>query len=282
MPEKSKSESKANFFLSFFAKFFTPKKQSLDSLDEMILTLRSQVKDMSLKEKYLLSNVLQFYSKAVEDVMIPRSDIFAIKADSSLDELKAAISKNGHTRTLVYEDTVDNIVGFVHMKDVFDLITKGKSFSLKRIMRKHIITTPATRLIDLLVEMQNKRTHIAIVIDEYGSTDGMATIEDIIEAIVDKIEDEHDDRNDENNLFKVLNEKEILVSARVEIEEIEKVINLPLRSKEDECDTIGGLVISRIGKIPKSGTIAVISENVRIEVIDSTPRALKKLKIFIS
>ena len=249
-----------------------------DHFREGIIKLQSKGKKMSSEEKRLFGNFLQFCDKSVEDVMIPRSDIFALESNASLDELKKAIVENGHTRTLIYEDTLDNIIGFVHMKDVFDVIVSQRSFNLKKILRKHIIAAPSMKLIDLLADMQAKRTHIAVIIDEYGGTDGIATIEDIMESIVDKIEDEHDD-GDENTLYNVINKNEFITSARMGIEEIEKTLGMKLKGSEDDCDTIGGLVIARVGNIPVTGTVIDLTTNVKAEIMESTPRALKKIKI---
>lgn len=213
--------------------------------------------------------------------MIPRSDICAIHIDTSAGDLSKAIISDGHTRTLIYEDTLDNIVGFVHIKDLFEVIASKRTFNLKKLMRKPIISAPSMKLIDLLAEMQRLRTHIAVVVDEYGGTDGIATIEDIMEAIVGEIEDEHDDGKDDHS-FIVVSDKEILTHARVEIEELEKVLALTLRNAEDDCDTIGGLVLARIGRMPKRGLIVDLSPNIKAEIVEASPRKLKKIRLIIS
>ena len=252
-----------------------------DPLHGALKNLQSKSKKMSDGEKHLLGNFLEFCNKTVEDVMIPRSDICALSTKAMLSDLTSAISKHAHTRTLIYQDNLDNIVGFIHIKDLFEVIAHNKSFSLKKLMRKSIVSAPSMKLIDLLAEMQKKRTHIAVVVDEYGGTDGIATIEDIMEAIVGEIEDEHDDATDENHSYSIISPGVVLTSARVEIDELERALGIKFKNKEDDCDTIGGLVLIRSGHIPKKGDIVDISENIKVEVMESTPRGLKKIKITI-
>lgn len=235
---------------------------------------------MSLEERHLLGNFLQFCSKTALDVMIPRSDICAIRIDSTVQDLSKAIINYGHTRTLIYEDTLDNIVGFVHIKDLFEIIASKRTFNLKKLMRKPIISSSSMKLIDLLAEMQRLRTHIAVIVDEYGGTDGIATIEDIMEAIVGEIEDEHDDAKDDH-AFTVISDREILTHARVEIEEIERVLSLKLREAEDDCDTIGGLVLARTGHMPKRGLVINLSPEVKAEIVEASPRKLKKIRLTV-
>lgn len=286
-PNNSTHSSK-NFKQSFFNKVYCLIKslfvqKNLDSNDsrfvEQVNDIEHQAQSMSESEKHLLSNMLQFYNKTVEDVMVPRSDICAISTKSTLQELNDIILKNAHTRTLVYDDTLDNIVGFVHIKDLFVVMVNKTSFNLTKIMRKPIIAAASMRLIDLLAEMQRRRTHIAVVVDEYGGTDGIATIEDIMEAIVDKIEDEHDDVEDENNSYVINDSGEVIASARVEIEVLEKVLSVQLKNASDDCDTIGGLILLRVGNVPSRGVIVNLTDRVKAEVIESTPRVLKKVKL---
>ncbi|MES2215435.1 MAG: hemolysin family protein [Pseudomonadota bacterium] len=281
MPKNSKKTDypSGTALLRKIKSWFKPK--TPDLVHGALRNLQSKSKKMSEGEKHLLGNFLKFCNKTVEDVMIPRSDIFALSTKASLTDLTSAISKHSHTRTLIYQDNLDNIVGFIHIKDLFEVLSHNRSFSVKKLMRKVIVSAPSMKLIDLLAEMQKKRTHIAVVIDEYGGTDGIATIEDIMEAIVGEIEDEHDDM-DENHSYVSLSSGEVLANARVEIEELEQALSITLRNEDDECDTIGGLVLLRTGHIPKKGEIIAISEKVSVEVMESTPRVLKKVKITLT
>lgn len=268
-------------FLSFK---FSPtmlygKVKKQDDFFAAIKQLEVNSRKMSADERNILTNLIKLEGKTVEDIIVPRSDIAAIKLTASMDELNHIIRTNlPHTRTLVYEETLDNIIGFVHIKDLFKALIIKQKFQLKRLIRKHIIAAPSMKLIDLLAKMRRERTHIAIVVDEYGGTDGMVTIEDVMEAIVGKIEDEHD-RKSINNDFKILDDHTIVANSRVEVEVLEEIIGVQLKSRDDEFDTIGGLVLAQVGNVPEIGTKVTISQDIEIEVTGATPRALKEVKI---
>ncbi len=231
-----------------------------------------------VQQSMIIKNFESFAEKSVEDVMIPRADIIAVSYDISLENLSKTIIKHGHTRTLVYKDNLDNVIGFLHIKDLFEIIAKSKKYNLKKLIRKHIVSPHSMTLIDLLKQMQINRTHIAVVVDEYGGTDGIVTIEDVIEAIVGRIDDEHDEVLDIEN-FKILKPGLMIVNARMEVEELEKILNVKLREEDDEFDTIGGLVLAKVGTVPDKGEIITITQEVTIEIIDSTPRTIKQLKV---
>lgn len=279
-PSSSKFQKLTNCIYNKLSSFLI-KREAENQVHDAIKSLHSHVPNISAKEKSILNNFMSFCNKTVEDVMIPRSDIFAISSNISLSELNEKIIDKSHTRTLVYEDNLDNIVGFIHIKDLFKIIATKKTFSLKKLMRIPIIAAPSMELIDLLTEMQKARTHIAIVVDEYGGTDGIATIEDIIEALVGKIEDEHDNGKDDPR-YKILNPSEILSEARVEIEEIEKILGFSIKTEDDDCDTIGGLILARIGHMPKKGETIYLTENVSAIIVESGPRMLKKIRLIIN
>lgn len=179
---------------------------------------------------------------------------------------------------MVYEDTLDNIIGFIHIKDLFKVLAKKQTFQLKKIIRKPIISAPSMKLIALLAEMQIKRTHIAIVVDEYGGTDGIVTIEDIMEEIVGKIDDEHDKKL-KSDSYKILNSHTILASSRVEVEKLEEILGVKLKGDDDEFYTIGGLILAKVGNVPPVATTIDISEDVEVEVIEASPRVLKQVKL---
>lgn len=229
-------------------------------------------------EEEILNNIDSFSEKTVEDVMIPRSDIIAVKQDVTMHELSELIIKHAHTRTLIYKENLDNIIGFVNIKDLFEVVIHAKKFNLKKIMRKHLISTHSMRLVDLLSQMQASRTHIAVVVDEYGGTDGIITIEDIIEEIVGRISDEHD-LEQEVSHFEILRPGLIIANARLEVEELEAITGLELKNSDDEFDTIGGLIMAKTGSVPIKGSVVEIDETMAIEIIDSTSRRIKKVKI---
>nr|WP_253308130.1 hemolysin family protein [Rickettsia endosymbiont of Ceutorhynchus assimilis] len=268
-----------SFFVNLLARIIGRAKIK-DDFSITIKQLRVNSRKMTLDERNILTNLLKLEGKTVEDIMIPRSDIAAIKLTINLEELSKIIkTKVPHTRTLIYDGTLDNIVGFIHIKDLFKaLVVTKQNFQLKKLIRKHIIAAPSIKLIDLLAKMRRERTHIAIVIDEYGGTDGMVTIEDIMEAIVGRIDDEHDKQLDSDN-FEIIDNNTIISNARVEVEVLEKLIGEKLKEDDDEFDTIGGLVLTKIGNVPSIGTKINISNNIEIEVIDANPRTLKQVKI---
>ncbi|AAU04182.1 hemolysin C [Rickettsia typhi] len=265
--------------LFYLIKHLFSKTKTPDNFFGIIKRLKINSKKMSLDECNILANLLQLENKTVEDIMVPRSDIVAIKLTTNLAELSESIKiEVPHTRTLIYDGTLDNVVGFIHIKDLFKALATKQNSTLKRLIRKHIIAAPSMKLLDLLAKMRRERTHIAIVVDEYGGTDGLVTIEDLIEEIVGRIDDEHDQQLDSTN-FKVINNSTIIANARIEVELLEEIIKEKIKNDDDEFDTIGGLVLTRVSSVPAIGTRIDISENIEIEVIDATPRSLKQVKI---
>ena len=252
-----------------------------DSFQQTIDYIKTASEDMSEEEKDIFRNFLLFGHKTVAKVMIPRSDICAVAINCSSEELNRIIIENGHTRTLLYEDTLDNIIGFIHIKDLFNSLTAKKEYNLKKLVRKHITAAPSMKLVDLLAEMQNRKTHIAVILDEYGGTDGIVTIEDIMEEIVGQIEDEHDAEDQIIEHYKILNPNTILCNARVRIDEIEKILKLKLRRQDDYFETLGGLVLARAGYFPKTGSTVLIEDNILAEIIESNSRNIKTIKLVV-
>lgn len=239
--------------------------------------LNSNSKNELATEGEIISNIDSFSEKTIEDIMIPRSDIIAIEIGASFEELCELIIKHTHTRTLVYKEHLDNIVGFIHIKDLFEVAAKSRPFNLKKLIRKPIISPHSMKLIDLLTNMQKNRTHIAIIVDEYGGTDGLVTIHNIIEEIVGDIDDEHD--TDDNEDYKILKPGLIISNSRVEIEELEAILKVRLKNENDEFDTIGGLIMARSGSVPEKGEIISITDDVLAEILEATPRIIKQIKI---
>lgn len=265
------------FNIKSFAYSIWPFKSAANLKDQTV-GVKNGGGQISSSKGQILTNFLSFEKKTVEDVMIPRSDICAVKSSITLEGLNGVIMEHSHTRTLVYEDNLDNIIGFIHIKDLFKVIASKQHFELKKILRKPIIAPQSKRIVDLLSEMQKKRTHIAVVVDEYGGTDGIVTIEDVIEEIVGQIDDEHD-KKAHNNSYQIVNPQVIIASARVEVKELEKVLGVSLSSEDDEFDTIGGLILAKVGSVPSPGTVISISDGVEVEVIEASPRNLKQVKL---
>ncbi|MCP5362715.1 MAG: HlyC/CorC family transporter [Rickettsiaceae bacterium] len=280
MPGKSDIEEPPETIYSFpykIKKLINKLKILLNRQTEPI-DQKLNLEDNLIQPNIIIQNFESFAEKTVEDIMIPRSDIIAVSCEASLEDISKTIIKYGHTRTLVYKENLDNVIGFLHIKDLFEVIAKSKKYNLKKLMRKHIVSPHSMTLIDLLKQMQIHRTHIAVVVDEYGGTDGIVTIEDVIEAIIGRINDEHDESLDGENI-EIIKPGVMIVNARVEIEELEKILGVSLRKEEGEFDTIGGLVLAKIGTVPEKGEVIAITEEVTIEILDSTPRAIKQLKV---
>lgn len=278
MPKDSDKEgpsvgknSRTNIFLKFKSFWQRKAPKKIDSNTD-----QNSFSEMAT-EGEIINNIGSFSEKTLEDIMIPRSDIISVGVDATLEELSELIVKHAHTRTLIYQERLDNIIGFIHIKDLFEVIVQSKKFNLKRLIRKHIVSPHSMKLIDLLAQMQRSRTHIAIIVDEYGGTDGLVTIEDIIEEIVGNIDDEHDIGVDED--YKILKPGLIVTSARVEIEDLENVLGVQISHIDDEFDTIGGLVMARSGSVPEKGEVIHITDDIIAEILEATPRTIKQIKI---
>jgi CBS domain containing-hemolysin-like protein len=266
-------------FGNFFANLFNFNK-SKDNLLNIIKNMKLRFKEITLDEQNIYNNLLKFNDQTVENIMIPRSNIVAINCNINYEELNETIMLNIlHTRILVYQENVDNIIGFIHIKDLLKMLINQGSFEIKKILLKHIITVPSMKLIDLLTQMRNQRIHIATVIDEYGCTDGIVTIENIIETLLGPIDDEHD--TELNNGIKILNNNIIISNARVKIEEISSIIGIELKNEDDPFETIGGMVLAKTGNIPLTGTRIAINPNLEIEVTNAGPRTINQVKLYL-
>ncbi|MBN9305084.1 MAG: hypothetical protein BGO82_09750 [Devosia sp. 67-54] len=271
-----------------------------DDLEDALESEASgETADFSLPERTILQNVLQLSDKHVEDVMVPRADIEAIDIECSLGDMIARFRKVGHSRIPVYADNIDNITGFIHVKDALRRITaeitdpdkkpempirlvspalKSKLGKLD-IARQVLFVPPLMPVGDLLQQMQLKRVHMAIVIDEYGGTDGVVTIEDLLEAVVGEIEDEHD--TEDGPLIRKINSNIFIAAARAEIGEVEGVIGPDFDPGEhgDEVDTIGGLVFALAGHVPVKGEVIGGIKNFEFEVMQADSRQVRRVKI---
>lgn len=230
-------------------------------------------------DKWLLNNLISFSDKTVEDIMIPRSEIVALKSDMSQNELVSFFINSSHTRLPVYKDSLDNILGYVHVKDLLKLIATKSEFNINKLVRKPLIAAPSMQLTDLLIEMQNKQIHIAIVADEYGGTAGMITIKDISRQILGDIYDEHGAIKGSIKDYRIINSNTILASARMEIEQLEELFDVQLKTEQDEFDTIGGLVLNKAEALPVKGSIVKLSDNLDAHIIDVNARSIKLVKI---
>lgn len=261
--------------LSFGAKNHSLEESVAELIEEHNAISESPI---SLEERALLENVLAFGEIKVSDVMIPRTDIFAVPNNITPDELKKIIVEYEHTRVPVYKGSLDEVTGFVHIKDLFRLVVKDEPIELEAIIRQVLYVPPTMKVIDLLAKMRSSRLHMALVLDEYGGTDGLVTFEDLMEEIVGEIMDEHDEQ--ENSDIVKHNDYLYEVTGRSSVEEIEKLFNIKLQDDDDEeIDTIGGFVFSMMGKVPEKGEVCTHPSGVEFEIMDSDQRKVKNMII---
>jgi magnesium and cobalt transporter len=231
-------------------------------------------------ERLLLANILKLRHLTAYDVMVPRADIVAVEVSTPFPELLALIAREGHSRLPVYRDTLDDIVGFVHIKDVIPYATDPAAFRLAEAKRDVLIVAPSMLALDLLLEMRRSRRHMALVVDEYGGIDGLITIEDLVEEIVGEIEDEHD--LETAPLLQQRPDGSILADARVDLEQFEALVGPILTEDEREADldTLGGLVVSLAGRVPARGELFKHpASGMTLEVVDADPRRLRRLRV---
>ena len=208
--------------------------------------------DLSAAERQMLRNLLHFGEETAGDICVTRGDIMAVPSDVGFDELVRAFVDAGHSRLPVYGESLDEVIGMVHIKDVFlASVDPSRDRSLKALMREPLFVPESMGVIELLARMRAERIHLAIVVDEFGGTEGLVTIEDVVEEIVGEIEDEHDDA--EAAMLTMLEEGLWEADARIELEELAQTVDPRLSSEEDEVDTLGGLVFLLAGHIPARG-----------------------------
>ncbi len=235
---------------------------------------------ISNDERIMLANILKQRHSTAYDVMVPRADIVSVDAETDLDELLDVMSKAGHSRLPVYRGTLDDVLGLVHIKDVLPCAAAPENFDLPAIMRKVLIIAPSMRVLDLLLEMRLSRTHMALVVDEFGGIDGLITIEDLVEEIIGEIEDEHDVVDGPKLVFRA--DGSLIADARAMVEEFEELVGPVLsdEEREEDIDTLGGLVFSLAGRVPTRGELLVHEPSgVSFEVLQADPRRIKRLRV---
>ena len=228
-------------------------------------------------EKSLIKNILQLENKSVEDVMVPRGEIISVDNKQNYNQIFEIIKEESHSRLPVYENNLDNIVGFFHVKD-FIKINKNE-FDLNLILRDVLYTAPKSPILELLKRMRLSRIHIALVVDGIGGVDGLVTIEDLVEEIVGEIEDEHDAEDIDEEIIKK-EDNLLIVDAAYRIDELEKDFNINLTvADEEEIETVGGLVFSKINRIPKSNEEFDIDGVINIKILKANERKILTVHI---
>ncbi len=259
-------------------------------------------------ERTMLRNILSLHERRIADVMVHRADIIAVKRDIQLGELMDLFESAAHSRLVVYNETLDDPVGMVHIRDLLAFMTvrarlrdpaktrRKKPFpagldlrmvdlamplSEASIIRKLLYVPPSMRAIDLLAQMQASRIHLALVVDEYGGTDGLVSIEDIVEQIVGEIDDEHD--SDEPPAIVRQPDNSFVADARASLDDVRSVIGEDFVTGEagEEVQTLGGYLVSHVGRLPVRGEVISGPGNFEIEVLDADPRRVKRLRIAV-
>ena len=234
--------------------------------------------DLSPSERQMLRNLLHFGDQTAGEIAVTRGDIMAVPADIGFDALIQAFADAGHSRLPVYGESLDDVVGMVHIKDVF-MANVGASpeRSLAALMREPLFVPESMGVLELLARMRSQRIHLAIVVDEFGGTYGLVTIEDVVEEIVGEIEDEHDE--DEGGMLTMLDDGLWEADARLELEELAQAVDPRLSSDEDEVDTVGGLMFLLAGHIPAKGECVTHPSGWKLETIDSDPRKIIRVRL---
>jgi CBS domain containing-hemolysin-like protein len=234
--------------------------------------------DLSSSERQMLRNLLHFGDQTAGDICVTRGDIIAVPSTMSFEKIVEAFADAGHSRLPVYGESLDEVVGMIHIKDVFaanhDL---SRDRSLTALMRSPLFVPESMGAIDLLARMRAERVHLAIVVDEFGGTEGLVTIEDVVEEIVGEIEDEHD--IEEIGLLTMLDDGLWEADARLELDDLQDAVDRRLTAEDDEVDTVGGLTFLLAGRILQPGESVRHPSGWRLESIDADSRRIKRLRL---
>jgi CBS domain containing-hemolysin-like protein len=229
-------------------------------------------------ERMLLRNILRMRDTTVYDVMVPRAHVVGVEINTSFHDLVALMAEQAHSRLPVYRETLDDVLGMIHIKDVLAAANRDEPVKLEKLLRKVLFVPPSMGTLDLLLQMRMTRTHLALVVDEYGGIDGLVTIEDLVEEIVGEIEDEHDD--DEAPSLERRPDGTILADAAIPIEELERVVGPILTEAEQEdSDTLAGLVTMLAGRVPGPGEVIHHPSGIEFEVLAGDARRVSRVRL---
>ena len=234
--------------------------------------------DLTPTERQMLRNLLHFGDRTVGEVAVTRGDIISVASTATFDELIAAFAEAEHSRLPVTGDDLDEVIGMIHIKDVFKAQKDpSRPRTVEGLLRTPLFVPESMGVLDLLARMRTERVHLAIVVDEFGGTEGLVTIEDVVEEIVGEIEDEHDEAA--AGMLTMLEDGLWEADARIELEELAKLVDARLASDDDEVDTLGGLVFLLSGHIPAEGESVLHSSGWRLEAVHSDPRKIVRVRL---
>ena len=255
-----------------------------NSVEALIEQREEQAEPIDPEEHTLITNVLKLGTVTVEDSMVPRADIVGVEVGTPLNEAVAVMTSQGHSRIPVYQSTLDDVIGMIHIRDVLGAVERangsGRRPALRSLVRQVLFVAPSMRVLDLLLQMRKSRNHMALVVDEYGGIDGLVTIEDLVEEIVGEIEEEHEaataprmeDRPDGS----------VIADARLPIEDLEERAGALVSGSEEEgeVDTVGGFVTGLAGRVPVRGELIVDdASGLEFEILDADPRRVKRVRV---
>ncbi|BAT19920.1 hemolysin family protein [Asaia bogorensis] len=235
--------------------------------------------ELDRQERALITNVLHLREKTADDVMVPRADIVSMSADITLDEALDFMRRENHSRVPVYREHLDNVIGMIHVKDLIAYIGTSEAFDIEPLLRQPLLVAPQIPVLDLLLQMRQRRTHLALVIDEYGGVDGLVTIEDLVETIVGDISDEHDEP-----VSAMISERadgSFDLDARLPVDELEGFMGpvLTEAEREAEIETVGGLVFRLAGHVPIRGEVFTHESGLVFRVTDADARHIRALRM---
>ena len=241
--------------------------------------LPGEAQELDPHERSLIANVLRLRGITADDVMVPRADIVAIRVDATMDEAVALFRREGHSRLPVFREQLDEIVGMVHVKDVFAYVGREAEFRLESILRRPLMVAPQIPVLDLLLQMRQAHIHLALVVDEYGGIDGLVTIEDLVETIVGDISDEHDEVP--GPMVTERPDGTLDIDARLPVEEFEARMGPVLTEDERDADinTVGGLVFTLAGRVPARGEVVGHPSGVEFRVLDADGRRIRRVRV---
>lgn len=283
-PELNNNEEKKRFsFLSLFKKEKnSTASESLKEAVDAYLEERQAVNDISVasEETALLSNVLELKELDVTDIMIPRAEITAIEVSASVDDLLELLMEKQFSRLPVYKETLDDILGTIHIKDVLAKMAKKEGFNIQSLTRDAPIVSPAMPILNLVQLMRKERRHMVMVVDEYGGIDGLVTIGDIIEEVLGEIDDEYDTEEKPDIIRKP--DGSYIIDARAYLDDLENEVGARLvaLNNDDDVDTLGGFVSNIAGRLPARGEIIEFPDGgVSFKVLDADPRKIKSIQL---
>ena len=276
-----KNKDKKNFWKSWIINKILFSKSSKEEIfnyitSDTIDTNQIEEEDDN-NEKSLIKNILALSEKSVEDVMVPRGEIISVEKNQTYNEILSLIKNESHSRMPVFENNLDNAIGFFHIKDFIKF--NENNFKIESILRDVLFVAPQSPILNLLRRMRLSSIHMGLVVDEFGGVDGLVTIEDLVEEIVGEIEDEHD-AEDLEELIITKNNNFIIVDAAYRVEDLEKYFQIKsINESDSEIETLGGLIFSKINRIPKNNEVFDINDMLKIKIIKASERKIHTIEV---